>query len=474
MYYAAKLRLPDDTSDEEIDRRIHKVIESLNLNQDKEKDVRTSKVADLSGGQRKRVSIAVEMLTEPTILFLDEPTSPLDPETIDNFLESLKKLANEGTTIVMVTHKPEDLNYVDQVIFLGVQGHLTYKGLASLMTTHFDAVSIVQVYSKMSDIDEVQKYYQKPPELIFETKSIEEFKRDKPDSWFLQLYWLTSRYFSIKKNDVENLILLLAQPVIIAGLLCLVFNEMSTGVLFLMAISGIWFGVSNAAKEIVGELSVYRRERMYNLNIHAYVFSKGLVLSLIALIQTLIFVGIIYSNFKLNTTSGFPDTYLHAFLPVAAFMFYISFSATLLGLFLSSYFATTEKVMTVVPIALMPQIMLAGVMNKIDNTLVEVLSFTTLGRWGTEGFARIQDSNFPDQEHIQSVLFTVPGINNQTELMAGEALQRLDLYNLKLIEEGTLLGSIFDSMHANILIVLVINLIVYSLIYWSLKRKDRI
>ncbi|XLS29595.1 FHA domain-containing protein [Flavobacteriaceae bacterium M23B6Z8] len=474
LYYAAKLRLPDDTSDQEIDRRISKVIESLNLNQDKEKDVRRSKVADLSGGQRKRVSIAVEMLTEPTILFLDEPTSPLDPETIDSFLESLKKLAKEGTTIVMVTHKPEDLNYVDQVIFLGVQGHLTYKGPASLITTHFDATSIVQVYSKMSDLTQVQKYYLKPPDFIFDTKKSEDFKRDKPDSWFLQLYWLTSRYSSIKKNDLENLILLLAQPVIIAGLLCLVFNEMSTGVLFLMAISGIWFGVSNAAKEIVGELSVYRRERMYNLNIHAYIFSKGFVLAFIALVQTIIFVGIVYLNFRWNTTTGFPDTYLHGFIPMVGFMFYISFSATLLGLFLSSYFTTTEKVMTVVPIALMPQIMLAGVMNKIDNTLVEILSFTTLGRWGTEGFARIQDTNYPDGENIQSVIFNIPGPENQTQLMAGEALQRLDLYNKKLVDEGTLIGSVFDSLQANMIIIMVINLIVYSLIYWSLKRKDRI
>jgi ABC-type multidrug transport system ATPase subunit/pSer/pThr/pTyr-binding forkhead associated (FHA) protein len=474
LYYAAKLRLPDDTSDKEINSRINKVIQSLSLNQDKEKDIRKSKVLDLSGGQRKRVSIAVEMLTEPTILFLDEPTSPLDPETIDNFLTSLRKLSKEGTTIVMVTHKPEDLNYVDQVIFLGVQGHLTYKGPAHLMTTHFEVESIVQVYSKMSNQDTVAKYYQKPSEITFESKRIAEFQRDKPDSWFLQLYWLTMRYFSIKRNDKENLILLLAQPIIIACLLCLVFNEMSTGVLFLMAISGIWFGVSNAAKEIVGELSIYRRERMFNVNINTYILSKWLVLSLIAFIQTFIFVSIIYLNFKINTASGYPDTYLHGFLPTTLFMFYISFSATLLGLFLSAYFTTTEKVMTVVPIALMPQIMLAGVMNKIDNTIVEILSFSTLGRWGTEGFARMQDHYFPNQDNIQSVLYGIPTANGETKLVSGSALTRLDLYNNKLIDDGILIGNIFDSMQANLVIVMAINIIIYGMIYIALKRKDSI
>ena len=137
----------------------------------------------------------------------------------------------------------------------------------------------------------------------------------------------------------------------------MVFNKFQIGVLFLMAISGIWFGVSNAAKEIVGELPVYKRERMFNLGINAYIFSKWIVLSLIALVQTLIYVCIIYFNFKWNTFENFEDIYLRPFWKSAAFMLYISVSASLVGLWLSAAFNNTEKVMTVVPIALMPQIM---------------------------------------------------------------------------------------------------------------------
>ncbi|TAI47335.1 FHA domain-containing protein [Flagellimonas allohymeniacidonis] len=480
LYYAAKLRLPDDTALSEINKRIDKVINDLNLDQDKEKDIRDIKVGNLSGGQRKRVSIAVELLTEPTILFLDEPTSPLDPETIESFLKSLKKLAHSGTTIVMVTHKPEDLNYVDQAIFLGVQGHLVFKGPADLLTSHFEVQNIVEVYSKMSDLSVVSTYYQKPSKIGFKSTNNPEVKKEKPDSYWLQLYWLFSRYLNIKLNDKENLVLLLAQPIIIAGLVCLVFNKFQVGVLFLMAISAIWFGVSNAAKEIVGELSVYRRERMYNLNINTYILSKWMVLSLFALVQTVIFVTIIYLNFRFNTFEGFDDVYLRPYGQSVLFMFFISFSASLIGLWLSSAFNSTEKVMTVVPIALMPQIMLAGVMTKINNPVVEVLSFFTLGRWGTEGFARLQDkaSSTLDSESevVQSVLTSIPvqPPAQGTMEVASSALTVLDLYNSDLVHEGTLIGDVFDSFDMNLLVITLLNILFYVMIYYALKKKDSI
>ena len=112
LYYTAKLRL-DNISDRYIDKKIDQVLADLNI-LEKKKNL----ISNLSGGQRKRVSIAVELMTDPLIMFLDEPTSPLDPQTIEDFLEILKKLSDRGTTVIMVTHKPEDLDYMDEVIFM--------------------------------------------------------------------------------------------------------------------------------------------------------------------------------------------------------------------------------------------------------------------------------------------------------------------------------------------------------------------
>jgi len=484
LFYAAKLRMPDGTSNEDIDTQINKVLKSLKLdqhdqgNQPNQKDIKYKKVKELSGGQRKRISIAVELLTEPSILFLDEPTSPLDPETIDSFLKSLQDLAKEGTTIIMVTHKPEDLNYVDEVVFLGVKGHLVYKDIPDKITKHFNVESIIEVYSKMSDLDEVKRHYLKPKQEILSANN-PKINKSKPDSSIQQLYWLSKRYLNIKLNDISNLILLLLQPVIIGGLISLVFTQFRIGVIFLTAISAIWFGVSNAAKEIVGELPIYKRERMYNLNINTYIISKLLILSLIALVQVVIFATIIYLNFRFNTIAEYPDTYLQPFGKAVGFLFMVSCSATLLGLFLSSYFDNTEKVMTVVPITLMPQIILAGVMTKLDTRLIEILSFFTLGRWGTEGFSRLQDTYF-DKQNIEGESVIIPEFNpdgyfkNDCKCETSAALDQLVLYDESLVDKGILIGESFNNMTANIIAVLILSIIMYLSIFISLSKKDSI
>ncbi|MEM9868798.1 MAG: hypothetical protein AAF765_13980, partial [Bacteroidota bacterium] len=141
-------------------------------------------------------------------------------------------------------------------------------------------------------------------------------------------------------------------------------------------------------------------------------------------------------------------------------------------------FNNTEKVMTVVPIALMPQIMLAGVMTKINNTVVELLSFFTLGRWGTEGFARLQDGASPNlgtnPDIKQSVIASVgmPPPQEGVQNAPSAALHVLDLYNEKLIDEGTLIGGFFDSFDSNLLAIAILNLIFYALIFIALKKKD--
>jgi ABC-type multidrug transport system ATPase subunit/pSer/pThr/pTyr-binding forkhead associated (FHA) protein len=462
LYFAAKLRLPDDTTEEAINERITEVLKSLNIN---DTVIRNTNVGQLSGGQRKRVSIAVELLNNPSILFLDEPTSPLDPETIEEFMKCLKTLNNGNTTIVMVTHKPEDLNFADKVIFIGANGYHVFYGSPKEFLEYFDKKRIIEVYSLVRQKSEAMQLYQSwydSKNYLPEVQYKQVVKRDTEQSLLRQYYWLSRRYLRLKVNDSYNLILLIAQPIIIAVLLLLVFENFTLGVLFLMAISAVWFGVSNAAKEIVSEIPIYKRERMFNLSTTTYLCSKITVLALIAFVQVLTFVSIIYAGYRIKENHGI---YLGGFWDSASFMFYLSVSSSLLGLFLSAIFNTSEKVMTFVPIALIPQIMLAGVVTQIESKAIELMSYCTLGRWGTQGLALIQDKYFQISKTTGSVIQVVPGKEPAVVNTVG-AVNSLGFYseNIDLLKYFANIGDVVGVM-------LVMNIFLFFGIYYKLKTK---
>jgi len=381
MYFTAKIRL-DNPLDSKIDKKINAILSDLNISH-----IKHNLISEISGGQRKRVSIAVELLTEPLILFLDEPTSPLDPQTVEDFLMILKKLSDKGTTVVMVTHKPEDLEYMDEVIFMAEGGNITYYGDSKKYKQYFKVETAVAVFAQISGktaSNWISKYLNPRPLSITTSQPID-VKSNSNTSALDQYYWLTKRYFRIKTNDTINSTIMLIQAPIIAVLICFIFNEISSGVLFMIAISAIWLGTQNAAREIVSEQAIYKRERMFNLDILPYLLSKITVLSSFSIIQSFLFVLIL--------SVGYSDNMLDLNDPLRIFvwMSFLSIASTFLGLLLSSIVNTTEKAMTIVPLILIPQIMLAGLIAKVSSPLVEVLSYLTLSRWGVEGFNDIQN-----------------------------------------------------------------------------------
>ena len=384
LYFAAKLRIANINNDD-INIKIDQILSELNISH-----IKKNLISDISGGQRKRVSIAIELLTDPMLLFLDEPTSPLDPQTIEDFLNILKKLSENGTTVIMVTHKPEDLDYMDEVIFMADNngGKIVYYGDSTKYKDYFNVNNAVSVFSQISGGNSkkwVDKYSNPRP--LSTTQDREKILVNKSNQSSVgQFFWLTYRYFKIKTNDRVNTSIMLLQAPIIAALACLVFNEVTLSVLFIMAVSSVWFGSTNAAREIVGELPIYKRERMYNLRLIPYIFSKITVLSLFSIIQSFVFVYILYFNYGNSDHDLFFNNPFSAFI----WMSFLTISSTFLGLLLSAIFDTSEKVLAVVPIVLIPQIMLAGLVAKIGSKTVEFISYLTFTRWGIEGFGNIQ------------------------------------------------------------------------------------
>lgn len=382
LYYAARLRMERPTQ-EEIAQKIKAVTTRLNI-----AHILGSPIAKVSGGQRKRVSIAVELLTDPLILFLDEPTSPLDPQTIAEFMGILQDLAKSGTTVVMVTHKPEDLEFMDEVIFMAEGGSLAYQGPVGDYKGYFGVRTAVEVYAALCGSSAeawVKRFRQDTPApapaSVVEHPRLSKRSRRAP-LW--QTWWLGRRYLRIKTNDLLNLALLIGQAPIIALLVCLIFDEVSLAVPFLVTLSAAWFGTSNAARELVGEAAIFRRERMYNLQIGPYLGSKLIVLAGFALIQAVLFSAILSLRYKdaypawdeLGCTIGW--------------VWVITMVATMLGLLISALVNTVEKAMTVVPLVLIPQVMLAGVVAPFTSSLVELLSYLSPTRWGNEGLVLLQ------------------------------------------------------------------------------------
>jgi ABC-type multidrug transport system ATPase subunit/pSer/pThr/pTyr-binding forkhead associated (FHA) protein len=451
LRYSAKLRL-QNSSEEQINAKIDQVLSNLKINH-----IRHQLVGEISGGQRKRVSIAVEVLNEPLILFLDEPTSPLDPQTIEDFLGSLRKLCDMGTTVVIVTHKPEDLNYVDTVVFMAEGGHMAYSGSAKNYLSYFEVPDVVKVYSNLAGEKSkkwVERFNRNKTKTNFENTNSKPIQHNLKTNYFQQYWWLTMRYFNIKFNDKLNSMIMIGQAPFIALLVCMIYDYVELSVPFFLTVSAVWLGTNNAAREIVGELPIYIRERMFNQGIFPYLFSKITVLGFFAAIQSFLFTLIVTTRF-LN------DSHLEWKDPVNTFvwMLALSVTSTLMGLLLSAIFNTTEKVITIVPLALIPQIILAGVVAKINNGFVEFISYFTISRWGTEGFCNIQDK----------VMMNTMTTDSLQETDAVDALNKNFHSSYK---------DVFDTWYGTLKLdatmLVVLSLILFIGIVITLKKKDTI
>jgi ABC-type multidrug transport system ATPase subunit/pSer/pThr/pTyr-binding forkhead associated (FHA) protein len=249
LYYVAKLRLPSDFTDEQIEQRIKEVLEDVEMT-----SRRKLLVKKLSGGQRKRVSIALELLANPSLFFLDEPTSGLDPGLDRKMMYLLRKLADKGHTIVLVTHATNNINTCDYVCFLGQGGRLVYFGPPDEAKTYFGKNDFAEIYTSLEPTDEnlnipeeaearfklskeYQEYIAKPlkeaptgtePGLNGHPKVMRRPKRGNP---FKQFVLLSQRNFELLRNDRSTLILLLLQAPLLALLLTLLVRvEVGTGV----------------------------------------------------------------------------------------------------------------------------------------------------------------------------------------------------------------------------------------------------
>jgi ABC transport system ATP-binding/permease protein len=427
LTYACQLRLPPDTN---IDRVITQTLEQIKLSH-----VRNTLVAKLSGGQRKRVSIGVELLADPKLFFLDEPTSGLDPGLDKEMMELLREQASRGRTIVLVTHATDNIGTCDRIAFMGLGGSLCYYGPPGEALTFFQKNSgkfedesfndFADIYIQLNKgktkeaIDERVNYwantYKKSSlytSYIENSLSPGKTEQQKTDtnvkigiSPIGQIVLLSQRYWKLVNRDRISLIIsLLSGPIIIAltalplkaeqPLKALGDNEFSLiqaslalRLLFIFSCVAIWVGLSNSIREIVKESAIYFRERLLNLKLGPYILSKLAIRGGIGLIQTILIAIIVILVFDppeskiISWPLGFIIT---TFLTLLA--------STSLSLMISAFVKTENEGNGLLPLVMMPQIIFSGVLFVLEGWSTKI-SWLMLSRWSIGAYGTLADVN---------------------------------------------------------------------------------
>jgi ABC transport system ATP-binding/permease protein len=405
LTYAIKLRLPPD-------------IDMLSK--------RNTFIKNLSGGQRKRVSIGVELLADPKLFFLDEPTSGLDPGLDKKMMELLRNLANTGRTVVLVTHATANVNMCDRLVFLGRNGYLCYFGPPAEAANFFGVsqADFADIYNQLEQGETVIKhwtneyrnsaYYQRyiatPLGPKAPQKQAPPVKLPQPPrvSPLKQLLVLAQRYFQLTLRDPVNvglgLLTAAVCPILLAGIKDI--EPLVTGteddpalaflalrILFVFTSAAIWVGLSSSLQEIVKESAIYQRERLVNLGLLPYVGSKFLVLAGLALLQTLLMTAVILIGFKHpnpDIISWPVGVGITAFLTLLASMS--------LGLMVSAFVKNGSQANSALPLLLVPQIIFSGVLFSLGSLfkiekIGQYLSWLTISRWSVGAYGSLVNVN---------------------------------------------------------------------------------
>jgi len=394
LSYAAKLRLPKDLSNEEYNWVIAHAIDTVELTPHKDKFIR-----NLSGGQKKRASIAVELLSDPNLFFLDEPASGLDPGTERNLMKTLKSMAMSGKTVVFVTHSTLNLQLCDKIAFMGTGGQLCFYGDYNEALKFFDIEDIVDVYNLITD--DPMKYKDK---FISKNKSSGKTsyrdsqpmqKQNKRHNLFRQVSVLSQRHLKIIRNDNTRLAMLLLQAPLLGALISIVANgqqfleyEMTKSLLFALSCSAFWVGTLNSIQEICKERVILRREYMTGLRLDSYILSKMLVLIIICAVQSLLLT----TTFVLLIGMPTGGVIIGAYPEFLIVTFLTALAASATGIFVSALFKKADSAMAVAPILLIPQLLFSGLIFELEGA-TELLSWFAACRFSMEGFGTTANLN---------------------------------------------------------------------------------
>ncbi len=448
LYYNAKLCFRDKST-EEITAIVEKTLSSLGLLERRDMKVGSPLNKFISGGQRKRLNIALELIREPSILFVDEPTSGLSSRDSENVMDLLRELTLKGKLIFVVIHQPSSDIYkmFDNIMILDTGGYMIYYGNPVEGVMYFKRID-AQINS---DVGECPDCGNVNPELIFniiEARVVDELGRYTPDrkvppqrwekiykenirqepiktetnpppanlripSWVRQLKIYTLRDFFSKISNRQYIALNLLEAPLLAFILAYIIryiadpnsdiyvfreNENIPVYIFMSLIVALFLGLTISAEEIFRDRKILKREAFLNLSRSSYLFSKIIILFSISAIQAILFVWV--GNSILGVR-GMNFEYWLALFSIAAF-------ANILGLNISAAFNSAVTIYILIPLLMIPQMILGGAMfsfEKLNRTIgsvdkVPLIAEIMPTRWTYEALMVHQYKNNAFQQYF--------------------------------------------------------------------------
>ena len=376
LRYAALLRLPAGTTASEAERIVDETLRDLDLADRADVPVRA-----LSGGQRKRASIAVELLTRPRLFFLDEPTSGLDPSTAADVMRLLRRLSQRGITIVLTTHEPAGIDRCDRVVFLARDGHLAFTGSPTAARRYFGVDSLGEVYERLAGEHTPQVWAERfadsrvrsKTRLGLTQRAVPAARSDVRRTGMVRQWWLlTRRNIDVLGRNRLTLAILLGSPVLVTAMMATLFKRGAfdpgsaadvgpAQIVFWIAFDGFFFGLTYGLLQIVGEMAVFRRERLAGLSVGAYVASKvTALLPVLAGVSAVLLV-------VLRALGRLPAVGWDVYASLFATIVIEATSALALGLFASAAVSNAAQAALALPMLCFPQVLFGGAIVPVDQ-----------------------------------------------------------------------------------------------------------
>lgn len=396
LEFAARLRLPADTTAEERRAQIDNVMAQLGL-----VEHAGTRVSRLSGGQRKRASVALELLTEPSLLILDEPTSGLDPAMDKQVMDTLRQLANAGRVVVVVTHNVANLGVCDQVVLLAKGGLPAYAGRPDTILSHFKAADWAGVFKKASEqADELYGDFRVmnpagirlPEDESQPAPAASVTEATPPTSRSRQLRAIITRQLYLLWADKGYFLFLTLLPIVLGGLALVVPGTKGFGtptlkeigepsqLLVVLIFGSAFMGMALSARDLVSERAIFRRENAVGLRPGPYLLAKSIVCTGVCLIQSAVMTGIVLLG------KPAPENHLLTDIPGLEIFIAIALTAcvcSFLGLAMSAWVQSSEQVMPLLVVTAMAMLVLAGGLIPVTGRAgLEQVSWFSPTRWG--------------------------------------------------------------------------------------------